>query len=181
MTFLVKQPEGMQWTWNDHHWSEVQSSPYRKMSNFHPVAEKTVTSSISTTTAAPVWVWGRGMLYISACTECCVYPVPFQWPARGLPLCLAVPALPWVKESPELGKPSGAGGHSPGGRKPAARADTSRCLQEAENDRAKSLKKEILSYWPRDTKGEVVQDCWVYLTACCHQKCFVLFQKAGGL
>lgn len=51
-------------------------------------------------------------------------------------LCCACPAL--VKESPELGKPSGAGGHDPVGRKPAARADISRCLQEAENDRAKS-------------------------------------------
>lgn len=36
MTFLVKQPEGIQQTWNDHHWIEVQSSPHRKKSNFHP-------------------------------------------------------------------------------------------------------------------------------------------------
>lgn len=99
MTFLVKQPEGIQWTWDDHHWTDIQSSPYRKKSNFHPLAEKTVTSSTSTTTAAPVWVWGRGMLYISACTECCVYPAPFQWPARELPLCFAVPALPWWRRA----------------------------------------------------------------------------------
>lgn len=105
-----------------------------------------MTSSIFTPTAATGWAWGRGVLYISACTECCVCPLPFLWPARRLPLCLAVPALPWVKDSPELGKSSAAWGHDPVGRKPAARADISRCLKEAENDRAKSLKQERNSF-----------------------------------
>lgn len=89
------------------------------------------------------------LLYISACTECCVlsvFPGPFHRPARRLPLCLALPALLWVKEGPELGKFFGALGHDPVGRNPAARADISRCLKEAENDRAKSLKQERSSF-----------------------------------
>lgn len=86
------------------------------------------------------------MLSVSLCTECCVSPGPFQRLGRGLPLGLAVPALHWVKESPELGKPSGVWMHDPAGRKPAARADIRRCLKEAENDRAKALKQQKNSF-----------------------------------
>lgn len=69
-----------------------------------------------------------------------VCPVPFQWPGRGLPVCLAAPALLGVKESPELGKPSGAW-------VPVARADVRRCLKEAENDRAEPLKQQKNSFF----------------------------------